>query len=116
MTITDTDAQDQTDMERLMSGHDAALNDLMERHANPVFRFLVGMLGNEDDANDLAQETFMRVYRARESFRPGRKFTAWLYTIAGNLARNQFRFRTRHPSISIDSESEMTGQSLSDVL
>ena len=40
-----------------MAGHDAALNDLMERHATPVFHFLCRMVGNEDDANDLAQET-----------------------------------------------------------
>ena len=55
MDITDSDAQDRADMARLAAGHDAALNDLMERHAAAVFRFLCRMLNNEDDANDLAQ-------------------------------------------------------------
>ena len=116
MPTTDTDALDRTDMERLMAGHDAALNDIMERHATPVFRFLVGMLGNEDDAQDLAQETFMRVYRARDSFRRGHKFTTWLYTIAANLARNQFRWRSRHPNVSLDADPDHAGQSLGDIL
>ncbi|SRR5258708_5848758 len=116
MTTTDTDAQDQADMERLSDGHDAALNDLMERHANHVFRFLAGILGNEDDAHDLAQETFVRVYRARDSFRSSHRFTTWLFTIAANLARNQFRWRSRHPNISLDAGSESTGQSLTDTL
>jgi len=104
MDTREPDARDRADMERLMAGHDAALNDLMERHATPVFRFLCRMLGNEDDANDLAQETFVRVFRARGSFRINQKFSTWLYTIAANLARNQIRWRTRHPNVSMDAE------------
>ena len=58
------DARDRADMERLAAGHDAALNDLMERHATPVFHFLCRMVANEDDADDLAQETFVRVFKS----------------------------------------------------
>ena len=79
------ESRDRADMERLAAGHDAGLNDLMERHATSVFRFLCRMLDNEDDANDLAQETFVRVYRARSSFRSGGKFSTWLYTITVSL-------------------------------
>ena len=96
-------------MERLAAGHDAALNDLMERHATPVFHFLCRMVGNEDDANDLAQETFVRVFRARASFRPGEKFSTWLFTIAANLARNHFRWRSRHPNVSLEAETGEVG-------
>lgn len=105
------DARDRADMERLAAGDDAALNNLMERHATPVFHFLCRMLGNEDDANDLAQETFVRVFRARDSFRTNKKFTTWLYTIAANLARNHFRWRSQHPNVSLEAgtgESEQT--------
>ena len=109
---TEADARDRADMARLAAGHDAALNDLMERHATPVFHFLCRMLGNEDDANDLAQETFARVFRSRASFRPGAKFSTWLFTIAANLARNQIRWRTRHPNLSLDAENETTGEPL----
>ena len=110
------DACDRADMARLANGHDAALNDLMERHSMPVFHFLCRMLGNEEDAQDLAQETFVRVYRARESFRPNEKFTTWLFTIAANLARNHFRWRTRHPNVSLDAPSGTTDQTLASTL
>ena len=116
MDTTDAAARDRADMQRLAGGHEAALNDLMARHAQPVFQFLCRMLGNEDDANDLAQETFVRVYRHCASFRPGAKFTTWLYTIAANLARNHHRWLARHPQVSLNAESETTGQSLGDVL
>ena len=116
ITSLDADACDRADMERLAAGHDAALNDLMARHSTPVFHFLCRMLGNEDDAKDLAQETFVRVYRARESFRTNEKFTTWLFTIAANLARNHFRWRTRHPNISLEAESGTTDQTLGSTL
>jgi RNA polymerase sigma-70 factor (ECF subfamily) len=70
------------------------------------------MLGNEEDANDLAQETFVRVFRARDSFRANEKFSTWLYTIATNLARNHFRWRSRHPNVSLEAESPETEQTL----
>lgn len=116
MTTTEADAQDRADMERLQRGHDAALNDLMERHATAVFQFLYRMLRNEDDANDLAQETFVRVFRAKDSYNPGQRFSTWLFTIAANLARNQIRWRTRHPNVSLDAESEHTEHALGDTL
>jgi RNA polymerase sigma-70 factor (ECF subfamily) len=110
------DARDRADMERLVAGHDAALNDLMERHATPVFHFLCRMVGNEDDANDLAQETFVRVFRACATFRPGEKFSTWLFTITANLARNHFRWRSRHPNVSLETETGDSEQTLGSTL
>jgi len=114
MPTTEQDASDRADMAQLVAGHDASLNELMGRHAEAVFRFLVRMLGNEDDAGDLAQETFVRVYRARESYRPEGKFSTWLYTIAANLARNHLRWRARHPAVSLDVPSHNGGGGLID--
>jgi RNA polymerase sigma-70 factor (ECF subfamily) len=74
------------------------------------------MLGNEDDANDLAQDTFVRVYRARESYQLEQKFSTWLFTIAANLARNQLRWRSRHPTVSLDADSGTTEQPLASML
>jgi RNA polymerase sigma-70 factor, ECF subfamily len=116
MVHADTDTLDRADMERLVAGHGPALNALMERHAAGVFHFLCRMLGSEDDANDLAQETFVRVYRARESYRPAQKFSTWLFTIAANLARNQLRWRSRHPNVSLDAQTEASGQTLGEAL
>ena len=96
MTTIEAEALDRADMQRLAAGEESALNRLMERHAPAIFRFLVRLVGNEDDANDLAQETFVRVYRARDGFRGEAKFTTWLYAVAANLARNHHRWRRRH--------------------
>ncbi|MDR3456528.1 MAG: sigma-70 family RNA polymerase sigma factor [Verrucomicrobiae bacterium] len=112
----DADAQDRGDMERLMAGQDTALNDLMERHATPLFHFLCRMTGNEDDANDLAQETFVRVFKSCKSYRTEQRFSTWLFTIAANLARNHFRWRSRHPNLSLDAENPATEQSLGSTL
>lgn len=98
----DGQTSDCADMADLAAGREGALNRLMDRHAHPLFQFLVRMTASEEDANDLAQETFIRVYNSAASFRPAHKFTSWLYTIAANLARNQLRWRARHPTVSID--------------
>jgi RNA polymerase sigma-70 factor (ECF subfamily) len=115
METIDTAEQDRADMERLAEGHDAALNDLMERHAGPVYHFLFRMLNDEEDANDFAQETFARVYRHRERY-DGGKFTTWLYTIASNLARSEHRRRGRHPNVSLDAQSGDDGKTIGDTL
>lgn len=116
MRTIDTEALDQADMARLAGGQDAALDALMDRHASAIFRFLLRMLGNADDANDLAQETFVRVFQHRDRFRPGARFSTWLYTIAGNLARNHYRWRSRHPDVSLDSATGADSPALSDTL
>ncbi len=108
MTAPDSDAQDAQDMARLAGGHDAALNDLMDRYAKRLFHYLVRSLQNEDDASDLAQETFVRVYQNRARFDPNQKFTTWLYAIASNLVRDRYRWRSRHPQVSLDAENEQT--------
>lgn len=116
MDTAESDALDRADMERLAAGHDAALNNLMARHATKVFRLLCRMLNNEDDANDLAQETFVRVFRSRDKFRTSENFSTWLFTIAANLARNQIRWRTRHPNVSLDAETNPDDQPLASTL
>lgn len=103
-------------MERLAAGHDSALNGLMERHGERLFHFLIRLLQNEGDAEDLAQESFVRVYQHCSRFDTKQKFTTWLYAIASNLARDRFRWRARHPQVSLDAESEEAGGTLTDVL
>lgn len=109
MTVGNSDEQDARDMARLVAGHDAAFNDLMERHALRLFHYLVRLLGDEDDAADLAQETFLRVYQHRNRFILRRSFATWLYTIASNLVRDRFRWRSRHPQTSLEAQTEAQG-------
>lgn len=105
----DVDEQDRLDMARLALGDDAALNDLMARHAQRLLQYLIRALQNEDDANDIAQETFVRVFCCRKKFDARRKFSTWLYTIASNLVRGRYRWRARHPQVSLDATNEATG-------
>jgi RNA polymerase sigma-70 factor (ECF subfamily) len=116
MSTATSDEQDVVDMERLAAGHEAALDHLMERHGERLFHFLIRLLQNDDDAADLAQESFVRVYQHRRSFDRKQKFSTWLYAIASNLARDRFRWRARHPQVSLDAESEEGGGALADVL
>ena len=85
------DELDRADMARLTSGHEAALNELMERHAGKLFNYLIRCLQNEEDAADLAQETFAKVYQSRTRFDPSQKFSTWLYAIASNLVKDRYR-------------------------
>jgi RNA polymerase sigma-70 factor (ECF subfamily) len=74
-------------------GESAAFRILMERWWPRVFAFLVRALAHRADAEDLAQETFVRAYRAAPRYLPEGRFAAWLLRIAGNLARAEMRRR-----------------------
>lgn len=110
------DELDRADMARLVSGHEVALNELMERHAGKLFNYLIRCLQNEEDAADLAQETFVKVYQSRARFDPRQKFSTWLYAIASNLVKDRYRWRSRHPQVSLDGEGDQSGMSLRESL
>jgi RNA polymerase sigma-70 factor (ECF subfamily) len=99
-------------MARLRDGDDLALNELMARWQQPLASYLMRFCGNEATALDLAQDTFVRVYEARARYDTRGKFATWLYTIAGNLARNSHRWQQRHPSVSLDAPSDENGGTL----
>lgn len=79
-----------------------AFEVLVRRFQDRLIVVLTHLVGNPADAEDLAQETFLRVYRARKGYRPQAKFSTWLFTIANNLALNHKRTRARRPSGSLD--------------
>jgi RNA polymerase sigma-70 factor (ECF subfamily) len=88
-------------------GDDAAFNALFERWAARLLHFLERMVRDPAVAEELVQETFLRVHRARARYAADAKFSTWLYTIAANVARNELRrpFR-RSPHDSTDAERE----------
>jgi RNA polymerase sigma-70 factor, ECF subfamily len=116
MTPTNPDEQDREDMARLVAGHDAALDELMGRHAERLYNYLLRVLRNETEAADLAEESFVRVYQNRARFRPSHRFSTWLYAIATNLARDLQRHRARHPNVSLEAEHGEAGQNFREVL
>lgn len=78
-----------------------AFEELMLRYQSRVVSLLAHMVGQRDLAEDLAQDVFLRVYRARKRYVPGAKFSTWLFTIAGNVASNALRSLSRRKEVSI---------------
>lgn len=80
-------------MAAIARGEEHALGVLIERHAGGLFGFLLRVSRDRDDAEDLLQDTWMRVARGARGFDPARRVRPWLYGIAANLARDLFRRR-----------------------
>src|SRR5216683_6070761 len=85
------------------AGDEQSFALLLHRYRSPLVNFLYRMVRNREQAEDLAQEVFLRVYRAREDYEPSAKFTTWLFRIATNLALNSLRdHRYQKLEISLD--------------
>jgi RNA polymerase sigma-70 factor (ECF subfamily) len=97
-------------MVRLQSGEDAALARLMERWEVPVKRFVFRLIGNAAEAEDVAQDVFVRVYTKRASYRAGAKFSSWCFAIAANQAKNRLRWWRRRPGVSLGAWTEAGGE------
>lgn len=79
----------------------AAFEELMLRYQGRLVTVLEHLISNRDQAEDLAQEVFLRVYRARKRYVPGAKFSTWLFTIANNVASNALRSRSRRREVNL---------------
>ncbi len=82
-----------------IAGNDAAFNELVARYKDPIVNYLNGMVGDYDVAVDLAQETFLRVYRNIGRYSHFYQFSTWIYRIATNLAIDEIRFRKRRGQV-----------------
>jgi RNA polymerase sigma-70 factor, ECF subfamily len=76
-----------------------AFESLVERYQNRLVGIFFHLVGNMEEAEDLCQEVFLRIYRARKGYRPRAKFSTWLFTIANNLALNNLRRKGRTTSL-----------------
>lgn len=92
----------------LRDGDDTALDALMLRWQIPLRAFLYRHVQNEADALDLAQDTFVRIYRHRAAYREGARFSTWMFQIALNLCRDHARRRTRRPLVALDTAPGQT--------
>jgi RNA polymerase sigma-70 factor, ECF subfamily len=84
-------------VQRCLAGDQAAMIDLVDRYQAAVFRFCYRMLGHRQDAEDAAQETFVRVLRSLSQWDSQRDFRPWLITIAANRCRTMLAARKRRP-------------------
>ena len=92
-------------MLRVRDGAPGAFETLVERFQRRLLGLLVHLVGGPDEAEDLAQEVFLRVYRARKSYRPDAKFSTWLFAIAHNVARNHRRGKARKPTTRLEASA-----------
>lgn len=87
------------------AGDRQAFTGLVHRHQDRVFRFLLRMLGNRDEAMDLTQDAFLKAWNALPDWRPEARFTTWLLQIARNTALDLLRRRQRIEFAPLDSET-----------
>jgi RNA polymerase sigma-70 factor (ECF subfamily) len=86
-------------MLRVRDDDPAAFAELVDRFQHRLVAVMHHVVGSPDEAEDLAQEAFLRVYRTRKKYSPKAKFSTWLFTIANNLALNALRDRKRRPAL-----------------
>jgi RNA polymerase sigma-70 factor (ECF subfamily) len=89
-------------MLRVRDDDPAAFAELVELYNHRLITVLHHLLGRTEEAEDLAQEVFLRIYKARKKYRPRAKFSTWLFTIANNLALNALRSRQRRPVVPLN--------------
>jgi RNA polymerase sigma-70 factor, ECF subfamily len=98
--------QDLVWMERVKAGDTDALRELIEAHQQRIVATVTKMLGDDCDAEDVAQQVFIRVWKSAPRYEATAKFTTWLYKITRNLVFNELRRRQRHPTQSLDAAPE----------
>lgn len=86
-------------MLRVQEGHSASFDELVGRYKDRLYNYLFRLVGNPDDAEEIAQEAFVKAYIHADKYKTIAKFSTWLYTIATNLVRNKMRSRGRAPKI-----------------
>lgn len=92
-------------MLRVRDSNDAeAFSELVEGYQHRLVGVMHHLVGNADEAEDLAQEVFLRVYRTRKRYHPRAKFSTWVFTIANNLALNVLRSRQRRPIVALPAQ------------
>lgn len=103
---TGSSETDESLMARFKEGSEDDFNVLFDRYSSHVINFVYRFLGSREEAEDLAQEVFLRVYRAQNRYDASRPFRPWLFAIASRLVSNRLRDRKRHPLASLDQQAE----------
>ena len=89
-------------MLRVKRGDRGAFAELVEKYKQPLFNFVFRTLRDETETEDVAQNTFLQVWKSRARYERTAKFSTWLFTIARNLCLNEIRRRSRHPAESLE--------------
>lgn len=96
-------------MRRVAEGDESAFRELVERHQNAVIGTVAKMINDATEAEDIAQRTFLRVWKHAKRWRPDAKFTTYLFTITRNLVYNESRRRSRKKEVSAEERHDDSG-------
>ncbi len=108
-----TREQEREIIDRVLSGDTEAFEALVLEHQNKVYSLALRMVGNEEDARDMAQEAFIRAFNSLTGFRGDSKFSVWLYRLTSNICIDFLRSRAKKRTVSmtwIDEEGEDAGE------
>ncbi len=108
-----TREQEREIVQRVLSGDTEAFETLVLEHQNKVYSLALRMVGNEEDARDMAQEAFIRAFNSLTGFRGDSKFSVWLYRLTSNICIDFLRSRAKKYTVSMtwtDDEGEETGE------
>lgn len=95
-------SEDSILVEKSRAGDVAAFEELVKRYEKKIYTLAYRYSGNYDDANDIAQDAFIKAYRSMPSFKGEASFATWLYKITVNVCRDEFRKKIRHNNLSLD--------------
>ena len=97
----DLTPSDEELIERFQNGDLYAFDLIVKRYKDQLINFAYRFLGDLEDSEDIVQETFLRVFRKKDAYKNVAKFSTWIYTITGNLAKTELRRRKRRKLLSI---------------
>jgi RNA polymerase sigma-70 factor (ECF subfamily) len=98
--------RDLTLMRLVQSGDTEALREIVETHQQRVASMALRVGGPAIDVDDVAHQTFIRVWKFAHRYEPTARFTSWLLTITRNIVLNEIRYRSRHPTVSLDAQTD----------
>jgi RNA polymerase sigma-70 factor, ECF subfamily len=103
------------DLMRLcQEGDEGAFEVLFQRYERPALSFIHRLIGDQSRTEVLGQESFLRIFKDAKSYQYPRSFTTWFYTIVRNLCKNELRWKSRHPMISIEDPISQKGKDSED--
>ena len=115
-----SDYEDKTDLELVeacrQDGDQAAFGALIKRYERPLYNFILRMVSSPSEAEELFQETFLRIYQNLPSFRGGASFSPWAYRIAHNICIDSLRSPRKRIFVSLEAETQSTQKTLEDRL
>lgn len=113
--LQDVESMSDEDLMKLcQEGDEGAFECLFQRYEGQALSFIHRLIGDQNRTEALGQEAFLRIFKDAKSYQYPRSFTTWFYTIVRNLCKNELRWRSRHPTVSIEENVDHSDSGNSD--